>query len=104
MNRLLVPVFNDRISSRIDCTECFKLVKIENNEVESVEQLKIVAKNQIEKLNSIVSLKPDVVICNGLTEYYANELSKNNIKVISWIRGDFNDVVHKVVTGIYKFN
>lgn len=104
MSILLVPVFNNRISSRIDCTECFNLVRINNNEIESVEKLKIVAKNQIEKLNSIVSLNPDIVICNGLTEYYANELSKNNIKVMSWIKGDFDDVVNKVVSGIYKFN
>lgn len=104
MSIILVPVFNNRISSRIDCTECFNLVKINNNEIESVEKLKIVANNQIEKLNSIVSLNPDVVICNGLTEYYAHELSKNNIKVMSWIRGDFDDVVNKVVNGKYKFN
>ena len=104
MSTILVPVFNDRISSRLDCTECFKLVRIEGDEIASIEKLKIVAKNQFEKLKSIISLKPDAVICNGLTGYYENELIKNNIKVLSWFHGDFDDVVNKVVNGIYKFS
>lgn len=104
MRLLLVPVFNDRISSRLDCTECFKLVSIDGDKIANIEKLKIVAKNQIEKLNSILSLKPDAVICNGLTDYYANELLKNNIKVLSWIHGDFDEVVNNVLCGKYKFN
>jgi predicted Fe-Mo cluster-binding NifX family protein len=99
MQTLLVPIFNGRISSRLDCTYNFQLIKINDKKVQSIENIKILAKNQIEKLKSILSLKPDTIICNGLTEYYETELTKNNIYVIPSIYGNTNEVISQYVNG-----
>jgi len=99
MKTILIPIFDQRISSRLDCTECFKVIKIENNSIYSTDKIKIIAKNQLEKLNIILSLKPDTIICNGLTEFYKTELAKNNINVVPWIHGNYNDVVESFVNG-----
>lgn len=104
MITILVPVFNDRISSRLDCTECFQLVKLNKDSIRSIERIKLIAKNQIEMLNSIISLKPDAIICNGLTSFFEVEFLKNNIEVIPWIQGEFDDVVEKFINGNYKKN
>jgi predicted Fe-Mo cluster-binding NifX family protein len=99
MKTILVPVFNQRISSRLDCTDNFKIVKIEKNVVKDIESIQLVAKNQLEKLNLIITMKPDTVICNGLTDLYKNEFLKNKIKIIPWIHGSFEDVIQNFVKG-----
>jgi len=99
MRTILVPVFNQRISSRLDCTENFRVVKVDKNIIKDIESVQFVAKNNLEKLNLILSLKPDTIICNGLTELYKNELSKSNVNVIPWIHGRFVDVVNDYLNG-----
>ncbi len=104
MKTLLMPVFKERISSRLDCTECFQVVEIDNNSVYRTEKVKVISKNQLEKLNLILSLKPNIVICNGLTEYYENEFHKNHVKVISWVHGKFEDVIKDFINGNLNSN
>jgi predicted Fe-Mo cluster-binding NifX family protein len=99
MKTILVPVFNERISSRLDCTENFRIVKVERKKIIDIESIQIVAKNQLEKMNLILSLEPNTVICNGLTDLYKNELIKNNIKIIPWIHGRFEDVIKNYING-----
>lgn len=99
MKTILIPVFNQRVSSRLDCTENFKVVKIEKKIVREVEELQFVTKNNLEKLNLILSLKPNTVICNGLTELYKNEFTKNKINVIPWVHGRFVDVINDFING-----
>ncbi len=99
MKTILIPVFNHRISSRLDCTECFQLVEIDKNSICNSEKIKIISKNQMEKLKSILDMKPDTIICNGLTDYFENEFRKNNIEVIPWVHGKFEDVVEDFMNG-----
>ena len=99
MKTILIPVFNERISSRLDCTEYFLLIKINDNRIQNKETIKIIARNQLEKLNAILSMKPDTVICNGLTEIFKNEFLKNNIKVIPWVHGQYENVIQNFMKG-----
>jgi predicted Fe-Mo cluster-binding NifX family protein len=99
MKKILIPVFNHRVSSRLDCTECFQLLEIDKNSIRNSEKIKIISKNQMEKLKSILEMKPDTVICNGLTDYCENEFRKNNIEVIPWVHGKFEDVVEDFLNG-----
>ena len=70
MKTILIPIFNNRVSSRLDCTEYFLLIKINDKRIHNRETIKIIAKNPLEKLNVILSLKPNTVLCNGLTEFF----------------------------------
>lgn len=99
MKTIIIPVFNQRISSRLDCTECFQLIEVDKNSIHSSEKIKIIAKNQMERVKSILDMKPDTIICNGLTEYCENEFHKNNIEVIPWVHGNFEDVIDDFING-----
>lgn len=99
MKTVLIPTFNNRISSRLDCTDLFRLVNIDVDENLKSITLKIPSKNEFEKLNSIISMHPDLIICNGLTNYYKEEFSKNNIDVISWVYGEVNEILEKYICG-----
>jgi len=99
MKTILIPVFNELVSSRLDCTEYFLLIKINDRVILNRETIKIIAKNQLEKLNVILSMKPDTVICNGLTEFFKNGFLKNGIKIIPWVHGQFEDVIQNFMKG-----
>ena len=100
MKTILIPIFDGRVSSRLDCTESFQAIKIKKEKVHSIEQVKIFSSNPIEKLNQILFLKPDIIICNGLTDLFQNELSKNNIDVIPWIYGEVDEVIENYMKGV----
>lgn len=99
MRVILIPVFNNRISTRLDCTECFKIIKIDSNEIKSIDELKITTNNQFDRMNNILSIHPDTIICNGLTEYDENIFNKNHIQVFPWVHGEFNKVVDEFING-----
>ncbi len=99
MKTIIIPVFSHRVSSRLDCTECFQIVEIENDSVYKSEKIKILSKNQLDKLKSILEMKPDTVICNGVTEYFENEFNKNNIELIPWVHGNYEDVIEDFING-----
>lgn len=99
MKTILIPVFNQRISARLDCAEYIEAIQIDNHTIQSMEKIKICASNQLEKLNLILSMKPDTIICNGLTDFYENEFLKNEIKVIPWIYGQLEEVIQKYIDG-----
>ena len=99
MRKILIPIFDNRISSRLDCTDTFQVVEIKNNVIQNSEMVRILTKNEFEKLKTILSIKPNKVICNGLTEFYEHEFEKNDIKVIPWVYGEFEDVVNDFMNG-----
>lgn len=99
MKTIIIPVFSNRVSSRLDCTECFQIIEVHNNSISKSEKVKILSKNQLDKLKSILDMKPDTVICNGLTEYFENEFLKNKIEVIPWVHGNYEDVIAEFMNG-----
>ena len=99
MKTILIPVFNDRVSSRLDCSEYFLLIKINDKIIQNRETIKIITKNQLEKLNIILSMKPATIICNGLPEFYKVELLKNKIEIIPWVSGQLEDVIQSFMIG-----
>lgn len=97
MKTILIPIFDQRVSSRLDCTKYFLLIKINDKIIHDRETIKIIAKNQLEKLNVILSMKPDTIICNGLTEFFENEFLKNNIKLISNVNGLIEEILNDFI-------
>ena len=47
-------------------------------------------------------VKPDVLICDGITEMYKNQLADRNIKVIPWIKGEIEEVLKQYLNGELK--
>ena len=102
METLGIPVFQDRISPRLDYAENFILLEIKNKTILKKESIKIITRNRLERINRIVLLNPDLVICNGLTERCYVELTKSDIKVIPWIKGDVDEVLNKYLNGFIR--
>ncbi len=95
MKKIVTPVFQNRISPRLDYAESFLMTETEENRILRQETIKLLSKNRLEKLNTLIELKPDIIICDGITDVYAEKLKRKNIQVIPWIHGNVNEVLTK---------
>ncbi len=95
MEKIIIPVFGNRISPRLEYAKSFQLITVENNAIVEKESVKILANNMLERINMIINIQPDVVICNGISDLCKEELLKNNIKIFPWINGNVETVLKK---------
>jgi predicted Fe-Mo cluster-binding NifX family protein len=99
MKKIAMPVFENRISNRLDCSENIILYSVDQQDVKSYRTIHLVKSNPTAKLNLLLELDIDVLICNGITNYYSQKLTDNNIQVIPWISGEAGDVLHQYLNG-----
>lgn len=99
METIIIPIFENRISPRIDYAQHFQLLTHEHGKIQKRESIRIITKNRLERINRIISMKPDVIICNGLTERCYVELIKSKIRVIPWIQGEIEETLQNYFYG-----
>jgi predicted Fe-Mo cluster-binding NifX family protein len=99
MKLVAIPNFRTRISPRLDYAGSLQLFTINAIGEFKKETIKMVCHSNLERVNLIISLKPDIVICNGISDLLHNELEHNNIEVIPWIHGEVDEVLLKFLNG-----
>ena len=99
MKKILVPVFDNRVSSRLDCAESFQLIIVNKMKILKSDFVKVYTKNQLDKLRQLLFLRPDIIICNGVTDFFKKEFIKNKIELIPWVYGQVNEVVENYMNG-----
>lgn len=99
MKRIAIPVFGDRISNRIDCCEEFMLFTVEKRKIRKTEILCIRQMDPLSRLNRLLDLRVDVLICNGITEFYLHKLGFSEMIIIPWISGKIQDVLKRYLSG-----
>jgi len=102
METIAIPVFGNRISPRLDYTESMQLITIDNGLIENRETIKLIAHNNLGKINMLIRLHPDIIICDGVSEISYEKLIKNRIKIFPWIHGEVDAVVDKYLNGKLK--
>lgn len=102
MKLLAIPNFGERISPRIDYAETLQLITVEENKVLHKDTIKIIAHSNLERINQIIRLKPDVVICDGISNLLHDKLIENKIEIISWVHGIVDEIVEKYLNGSLK--
>lgn len=75
MKTIAITVFGTRVSSRLDCAESVLLVTVDNNTVKKRERVRPVQFNPLEKINMLIKLGVDAVICGGITEVCSNRFN-----------------------------
>lgn len=99
MKTIIIPIFGNRISPRLDYCENIQLIRIEDNTIASRDIIKIITENRLERINRMIKLKPDIIICDGLTEMFKAELIKSNIEVIPWVQGEVDKILNEFLAG-----
>ncbi len=99
MKTIAIPVFGNRISPRLDYTESMQLITIEDGSIKSRETIKLIAHSSLEKINMLIEIHPDVIICDGVSELSYDKLINHNIKVFPWIHGNVDTIIRKYING-----
>ena len=88
MKRIAISIFRERVASRLDSAEDLMLVTADERKILSRELVLLREEDPLRKIDLIFQLKPDVLICGGLTKLCDYKLSHSNIKVIPWVQGN----------------
>jgi predicted Fe-Mo cluster-binding NifX family protein len=100
MKTIALSVYGNRISSRLDVAEKMMIVSADDNKVKKRQTLLLQESNPIQKINKIIELKPDVLICGGLTEVCAEKLKCSKIKVFPWVQGNSEEILQACLGGL----
>ena len=102
MKLIAIPNFGVRVSPRIDCSDNLHLIRVQDRRIISREIIKIPAHSLLERINMIIRLKPDIVICDGISTLVNEKFLENNIEVIPWIHGNVDEVVKQYLDGTIR--
>ena len=91
--KIAIPVFQTKISPRFDSTQDFILLQIEQRNVMKREKLPTKGWPLSAKINHLVDMGVDTLICGGIDLESMQQLNYNGIKVYSWITGEVEDAV-----------
>jgi len=90
---IAITTFGDRVSPRLDCAESALLVKLEDGSIVGYENVCLVQSNPLQKIDLLVRLGIDVLICGGLTEACARKLKTTDILLMPWAQGEVDEVL-----------
>ena len=99
MTKIVIPIFNERISPRFDCAQSFLLIAVENSEVVESEELHTAQLSTMERVRRLGDLRVDTLICGGIDEASARGLVHNGIRIYSWVTGLARDALISFLNG-----
>ena len=102
MKLIIIPNFGTRVSPRLDFAESLNMFKIKNGKVFESEIIRFIAHNRLERINMLVELSPDVIICDGISQVTREKLTKEKICVIPWIHGEISEVIKMFLSGKFQ--
>ena len=99
MKKVALSVFKNQISSRLDSANNVLLLTIDNEQIKESRRIKFITGNPLEKMQKIIQLDPDVLICGGITNLCDTKLKESRIKVIPWVKGNTEDILNQFLEG-----
>ena len=99
MKTIALSIFRNRISSRLDSADEILILTLENNQVKNSKTIRIIPSSTLDKIQQIIELNPDVLICGGLTQLCDRKLQNTQITIIPWTKGNAEDVFKQYLEG-----
>lgn len=99
MKTIALSTFRNRISSRLDSADEILILTLEKNQVKNSKTIRIIPSSPLDKIQQIIELNPDVLICGGLTQLCNRKLQNTQITIIPWTKGNAEDVFKQFLEG-----
>jgi predicted Fe-Mo cluster-binding NifX family protein len=97
-----IPLFGNRVSSRLDCSESILLVAIDDGTIIQRQEMRWTHASILERIHLLLEEGVAILICGGLTETCAHLLRDSNIEVIPWVRGEVEEVLVRFMQGTLR--
>lgn len=97
--KVAVPVFNDRLSPRLDVADYLYVYSVEQKKIEKFEKVRLQICDPVELIALLQRLKVFTIICSGCPQYTLRLLSIYKIKVYYGFCCDLNYIENALESG-----
>ena len=97
--KIAVPVFGSRVSPRFDCAQVFLVVTADEGNGLQRQQLLATNWPPHERINRLMELGVNAVICGGIDWWSAESLRSAGIMVCNSITGDVDEALDALLRG-----
>lgn len=97
--KVAIPLFNNRVSPRFEYAPALLLASIEKNRVVEKRELSLAGHDFFQRCALIEELGVNTLICGGINGFTIRLLDWRNVRVVSPIAGDVEDVLERFLRG-----
>jgi len=93
MERIAIPVFQERISPVLDACACLLVVDIDNGKVIQRTDVSLKKMSRRERTDAISRWKIETIICAGVSELMCSYIAGRGVRLISGIAGELEKII-----------
>lgn len=97
--KLAVPLFQSEVAPRFDVASRILVVSVDGNRESGREIMEFLNEPLIARVNRVIDLEPDVLICGNLDGFSGRMLSDRGIRIVPWVMGDAEGVLRLFLHG-----
>ena len=94
-----IPLHENRVSPRFDCTYRFLVVTTEGSDISDKETVVLHSINPLQRVKELVGLNIDTLICGAINEFTFRMLVGWGINVVPWVIGHADEVLDLFLKG-----
>jgi len=91
--KIVIPIFDLRISPRFDCTLELLLADIADGRIVGQQKVSTKELSLIEKLRIVLDMNVDIMICGGIDCYSMWRLRHHGVVIFAWLAGDVQEIL-----------
>lgn len=97
--KVAIPTFGTRVSPRFDCARAVLVIAIDDGKPS--ERQELLASNWAphERINMLLELGVDTVICGGIDCWSAESLRSAGVTIYDWVTGEIEDALAALLRG-----
>ena len=97
--KIAIPLFNNRVSPRFEFAPALLLATVEGKKVLEKKELNLRGYNLFQRSVLLKEFGVDTLICGGINGFITRVLDWRNVRVISPISGDAEEVLKRFLQG-----
>ncbi len=102
--KVAIPIFRSRVSPVFDWCTRLLLVRIRSGREETREDIEVGGLGLLERVERLSNTGTDVLICGAISDLLTRLLESKGIRVIPWIAGEVEDVIHALASDEFPHN
>ena len=97
--KIAIATFATRVSPRFDCAESILVVTTDEGEPSKRQELSTSDWAPHERINRLLELGVDTVICGGIDRWSAASLQSAGVTIYGWVTGEAEDALAALLQG-----
>ena len=97
--KIAIATFGERVSPRFDCAPTFLVVTSDDRRLSKGQPLSAAEWAPHDRINKLVGLGVDTLVCGGIDSWSAESLRAAGIKIYSRVAGEIDEALAAILGG-----